>query len=177
MSSKPVFRNEETGFIPEVYDNLKRIAEKYLRSHRGHTLQPTALVNEALIKFAGKTESQWESPAHFQACAARMMRWILLDHAKAKKRDKRGGGGIRITYDENIPGEESELDVIALDEALQNLAKKSSRLAQVVELRCFGGMSVEEVAKVMNISPRTVKRDWNLARAWLHRELSGPSKK
>lgn len=177
MSSKPLFDNKNPGFIPEVYDNLRHIAQKYLRGHQGnHTLQPTALVNEALLSFAGKTENEWESRAHFQACAARMMRWILLDYAKAKRREKRGGGDIRVSYNENLAGGESELDVILLDQTLKKLALESSRLAEVVELRFFGGMSIEEVAEAMKISTGTVKRDWKLAQAWLHRELGALSK-
>ena len=178
MSSKPLFNDEGQGYIPDVYENLRRIADKYLRGAQGnHTLQPTALVNEALLTFAGKTENDWESRAHFQACAARMMRWILLDYAKAKKREKRGGGDIRVTYNENLAGGESELDVIQLDEAIKKLALESDRLAKVVELRFFGGMSVEEVAEAMKISTGTVKRDWKLAQAWLHREFDDSTNK
>lgn len=176
MSSKPVF-TPEGGFIPEVYENLRRIAEKYLRSSRGnHTLQPTALVNEALLTFVGKSEGEWQSRAHFQACAAQMMRWILLDHAKAKKRQKRGGAEIRVTFDENLHAANSEIDVIAMDEALTRLAQENPRIAKVVELRFFGGMSIEEVAEALKLSIGTVKRDWNLARAWLQREFRESTK-
>lgn len=176
MSANPLFKKEGPGFVPEVYDDLRRIAAKYLRMYKGnHTLQPTALVNEALMTFAGKLESQWESRSHFQACAARMMRWILLDHAKAKKREKRGGGNLRVSYNENLQGEEADVDVILLDQALQKLERENARHAKVVELLFFGGMTIQEVAEAMEISAATVKRDWKFAQAWLHREFSESS--
>ena len=165
------------GYIPEVYESLRNIARKYLSARASHTLQPTALVNEALLAFVGKGQSQWKSPAHFQACAAQMMRWILLDHAKAKRREKRGGGGIRVTFNEELHGGGSELDMLALDEALKRLAKEDERAARIVELRFFGGMGVEEIAQALEISTGTVKRDWAVAKAWLFREFQITGKK
>ena len=159
---------------PEVYAELRKVAKNYMRRERpSHTLQPTALVNEAFLKIFNGKEVQWESRAHFFAVAAQIMRHILMDHAKGKKRVKRGGGAVRVTFDEKIHfSEKAGTDLLALDGALKNLAEIDARRARIVELRYFGGLSVEETAAVLGMSPTTVKRDWALARAWLHRELS-----
>ena len=165
--------NQEGAPLPEVYHQLKKIAASYMRRERAsHTLQPTALVHEALLQLGKKAESDFKDRIHFLASAAQMMRWILLDYAKARKREKRGGGKLLVTFDENLHSEPEGLDFLSLDTALKILEKENPRLAKVVELRFFGGLSVEEVGQVLNISPATVKRDWQLARAWLYRELT-----
>lgn len=162
--------------MPMVYDQLRKIASNKLRSERaGHTLQPTALVNEVFLLLLNKNELPYESRAHFFAAAAKLMRWILLDRAKAKKRDKRGGGAVRVTFNEAIyPAATSDdgIDIEALDQALTRLAAVDERRAKVVELRFFGGLDIEETALVLGASVSTVKRDWVLAKAWLLRELS-----
>ncbi len=162
------------ALLPQVLDQLRRIAAAYLRKERpGHTLQPTALVNEAFLKMVDQKEVRWENRAHFFAAAAKLMRWVLMDHAKAKNRDKRGGGAFRVTFEENINfSKEEGLDIQAVHEALEKLEKEDERRARVVELRFFGGLSIEEIAEVTKTSPATVKRDWTMARAWLFRELS-----
>lgn len=143
------------------------------RERMGHTLQPTALVNEAFLQMANLPNAPWENKAHFLAAAAKMMRWVLLDHAKANRREKRGGGALKIAFEENLHWMSKEgIEIEALHDALEALAAKDPRRAQVVELRFFGGLSLEETAEVMQTSPATVKRDWNLAKAWLFRELS-----
>lgn len=159
-----------------IYRELKKIAASYMRRERSsHTLQPTALVHEALLQLGNAEEKGWNDRVHFLASAAQMMRWILLDYAKAHKREKRGGGGVRVTFDENlhVGNDEMEMDMESLDGSLTRLEKENARLAKVVELRFFGGLSVEEAATVLGISPATVKRDWQLARAWLFRDLKG----
>lgn len=160
--------------LPQVLDQLRRIAQAYLRKERpGHTLQPTALVNEAFLKMVDQKEVRWENRAHFFAAAAKLMRWILMDHAKAKGREKRGGGAFRVTFEEGLQWSKDDgLEFEALHGALEKLEKEDARRARVVELRFFGGLSIEEIAEVTNTSPATVKRDWTMARAWLFRELS-----
>jgi RNA polymerase sigma-70 factor, ECF subfamily len=160
--------------LPQVYEQLKKIANAYLRKEKaGHTLQPSALVNEAFLKLVEMKEVRWESRAHFLASTAKIMRWVLMDHAKAKRREKRGGGQLRVTFQEGEHAKPDEgLDYMALDHALEQLAATDERRARVVELRFFGGLSVEETAEVLSTSPATVKRDWTLAKAWLFRELS-----
>jgi RNA polymerase sigma-70 factor, ECF subfamily len=160
--------------LPQVNDQLRRIAAAYLRKERpGHTLQPTALVNEAFLKMVDQKEVRWENRAHFFAAAAKLMRWVLMDHAKARNREKRGGGAFRVTFEEGINWSKDEgLDFEALHQALEKLEKQDERRGRVVELRFFGGLSIEEIAEVLQTSPATVKRDWTMARAWLFRELS-----
>jgi len=160
--------------LPQVLDQLRRIAQAYLRKERpGHTLQPTALVNEAFLKMVDQKEVRWENRAHFFAAAAKLMRWVLMDHAKAKGRDKRGGGAFRVTFEDNVHfSKDDGLEIQAVHEALEKLEKEDERRARVVELRFFGGLSIEEIAEVTKTSPATVKRDWTMARAWLFRELS-----
>jgi len=157
-----------------VYDDLRRLAAWQLQSERpGHTLQPTALVHEAYLKLAGQNPIEWQNKAHFFALAARVMRHILVDHARTRLRDKRGGGQVSATLDEalNHPGEPDPVGLVELDEALSRLAEQDARKCRIVELRYFGGLSIEETAGALGISPTTVRREWTLAKAWLRREL------
>lgn len=161
--------------IPIIYEELRGRAAGYLRRERpGHTLQPTALVNEAYLRLADAQDVPWQNRAHFFAIAATVMRRILVEHARKKVASKRGGPDVRLTLDENLAVTDSAegVDVIALDEALDRLAAIDAQQARVVELRFFSGLSVEETAEALGVSPRTVKRDWSVAKAWLHRELS-----
>ena len=161
--------------MPAVYDELRRQAARYLRREQaGHTPQTTALIHEAYVRLVDQRNVQWQNRAHFFGIAAQMMRRILVDHARTKKRAKRGGSVIKVSLaDATLPVNERDLDVVALDEALTRLAEIDEQQSRVVELRFFSGLTVEETAEVMNISPATVKRDWSMAKAWLHRELSG----
>jgi RNA polymerase sigma factor (TIGR02999 family) len=160
--------------MPLVYEELRKLAKRYMRQQRpGHTLQTTALVNEAYLQLIRSDQVRWQNRAHFFAISAQLMRRILVDSARARQNLKRGGGAQRLTLDDTLQisaGRATEL--VALDDALSALAKLNERQSQVVELRYFGGLSEEEVAAVLNISPRTVRRDWRLARAWLYYELS-----
>ena len=160
--------------MPLVYDELRRLAASYLRRERpGQTLQATALVNEAYIRLIGEKAHNWQNRTHFLAIAALSMRQILVQRARTRKAAKRGGDPQRITLDEQLlpAPDASEVDLVALDAALDKLAALNERQAKVVELRYFGGLSVEEAAQALDISPATVKRDWTLARAWLKKEL------
>jgi RNA polymerase sigma-70 factor (ECF subfamily) len=159
--------------IPEVYGELRRIASRYLSKERkGHTLQPTALVNEMFVKFLGTTTIPWQSRAHFFGIAAKVMRRYLTDHARHHSAKKRGGTETIIALDErSIASQQKSMEAVALDEALNRLEKIDERRAKVVEMRFYGGMTEEEVAEVMGCSSRTVKRDWEFARAWLYGEL------
>src|SRR4026209_2527395 len=161
--------------MPVVYDELRRQAARYLRRERaGHTLQTTALIHEAYVRLVDQRNVQWQNRAHFFGIAAQMMRRILVDHARTKKRAKRGGSDIKVSLDDaTVTVKAQDLDVVAVDEALTRLAKIDEQQSRVVELRFFSGLTVEENAGVMGISPATVKRDWSMAKAWLHRELSG----
>jgi RNA polymerase sigma factor (TIGR02999 family) len=161
--------------MPAVYDELRRQAARYLRREQpGHTLQTTALIHEAYVRLVDQHNVQWQNRAHFFGVAAQMMRRILVDHARTKKRAKRGGSDIRISLnDATVAVKGQDLDVVEVDEALTRLAKIDEQQSRVVELRFFSGLTVEETAEVMGISPATVKREWSMARAWLHRELSG----
>lgn len=160
--------------LPKVYDELRSLAAAYFRRQRGdHTLQPMALVHEAYLKLINQTAAQWNDRAHFFAVAARAMRQILVNHALARKAEKRGGGAPRMFLsDEVAPTAARDFDPLALDEGLKKLAAFDERKAQVVELRFFSGLSVEEVAHVLNVSKTTVEGDWRMARAWLSKELS-----
>jgi RNA polymerase sigma factor (TIGR02999 family) len=163
--------------FPLVYAELRRQAAGFLRGERvGHTLQATALAHEAYLRLAGAREVPWQNRAHFMAVAARAMRGILVDHARRRNAQKRGGGAARVVLDDAV-GVEGGPPVAFddLDRALVDLARFSERQAQVVELRYFGGLSIEETGEVLGISPGTVKRDWVMARAWLYRELAGPA--
>jgi RNA polymerase sigma factor (TIGR02999 family) len=160
--------------LPLVYDELRALAANYLRQERhGHTLQPTALVHEAYLRLIAQTDSTWNNRAHFFAVAARAMRNILVNHALANRAQKRGGGRPTISLDhEHTPGPIRQVEPIALDEALRTLATLDDRKARVVELRFFGGLTVEEVAEVLNVSVSTIEGDWRMAKAWLSVQLS-----
>jgi RNA polymerase sigma factor (TIGR02999 family) len=168
-------RSDALGQVMDaVYGELRRQAARYLRRERhNHTLQPTALVNEAFLKLIDQRKVQWQNRAHFLGIAAQAMRRIVIDHARARQRIKRGGVQQPVTLDEAmIAGEARSIDVLALDEALTRLAQIDERQARIVELRYFGELSVEETAEVTGLSPATVKREWAMARAWLHSELT-----
>ena len=165
--------------MPVVYDELRRQAARYLRREQaGHTLQTTALIHEAYVRLVDQRNVQWQNRAHFFGIAAQLMRRILVDHARTKKRAKRGGSDIRVSLEEaTVVVKGQDLDVVALDQALDRLAQIDEQQSRVVELRFFSGLTVEETAEVMGISAATVKRDWSMAKAWLHRELSGETSK
>lgn len=170
--------NEEAlqRLIPLVYGELRSRAARYLRRERsGHTLQPTALVHEAFLRLFGQHSVEWRNRAQFFGVAAQMMRRILVDHARSKYAEKRGGVSIRLDVEsvEDAPTGAATVDVIAINDALTRLASIDPDQARVVELRFFGGLTVEETAEVIGSSPRTVKREWRSAKAWLHKELSG----
>jgi RNA polymerase sigma factor (TIGR02999 family) len=160
--------------FPLVYDQLRRLAARQLRhERRGHTLQPTALVHEAYLRLAGQRAPEWPDRAHFFAMAAGVMRHVLVDHARRNRAAKRGGSACRVSLDEAAAaGPPLELEVIALDEALQELATLDADQARIVELRFFGGLTVEEAAAVLGVSAATVQRDWRTARAWLYRRIA-----
>jgi RNA polymerase sigma factor (TIGR02999 family) len=159
--------------MPLVYDELRRVAARYLgRERPGQTLQATALVNEAFVRLVGEKARGFQNRAHFVAIAALSMRQILVQRARARKAAKRGGAPRRVTLDDAmLPGGGTPVDVLALDEALTRLAALDPTQAKVVELRYFGGLTIEETAEALHSSPATVKREWAMARAWLKREL------
>ncbi|HEX8984696.1 MAG TPA: sigma-70 family RNA polymerase sigma factor [Bryobacteraceae bacterium] len=159
---------------PLVYDELRRLAGRYLRNERpDHTLQSTDLVHEAYLRLVDQQNVQWQSRAHFFGIAAQMIRRILVDHARRRQAAKRGAGPVKLTLDEAVAASEPrDFDLVALDEALENLAKLDPQQSRVVELRFFAGLSIEETAEVLKISSATVKRDWITAKAWLFRDLS-----
>jgi RNA polymerase sigma factor (TIGR02999 family) len=160
--------------MPLVYSELRRLATAYLRRERaGHTLQPTALVNEAYLKLVDQRNAKWQNRAHFFGISAQLMRRILVDHARHHQAAKRGGSvqqRISITSAETIV-KQPEVDLLALNEALDELAKMDPQQSRIVELKFFGGLSIEEVAEVLGIGHATVERDWKMARAWLRRQL------
>jgi len=160
--------------IPAVYQELRRMAEHYFRRERaGHTLQPTALVHEAYLKLIDQRGVEWQNRAHFFAVAAQIMRRILVDHARAKHREKRGGHGLTLSLNEAAGYTlDRAAELVALDDALQILKDQDARKCRVVEMRYFGGLTVEETAHVLDIAPNTVMRDWNLAKAWLYQQLN-----
>jgi RNA polymerase sigma-70 factor (ECF subfamily) len=161
--------------IPLVERELRRLARAYMgRERKDHTLQATALVNEVFLRFATSPAPRWQDRAHFIGIAASLMRRVLVDHARSRGYKKRGGAGQRVTLDEGMLLDSGiDLDVIALDRALDAFAALDARKSQVVELRFFGGLSVEETAHVLKVSPETIKRDWRVAKLWLKRELQG----
>lgn len=175
--------NEQGAFdalAPLIYTELHRQAHNYLRGERpNHTLQTTALINEAYLRLAAQRNIKWQNRAHFFGIAANMMRRILVDYAKTKHRIKRGSGNQDVPIEDALSvaaattDEESIVDLIALDKALNKMALMDRQQAKIVELRYFSGLSIEETAEVLGISPATVKRDWNVARAWLRLEISG----
>jgi RNA polymerase sigma factor (TIGR02999 family) len=163
------------ALLPIVYQELRRLAASYLRRERpGQTLQPTALVHEAYLRLLKDKPDRWQNRAHFCAIAAHSMRQILIERARARGALKRGGAMPRITLDEGlVPAGESTVDLVALDQALERLGALDPEQARLVELRFFGGLTIEETAEAMHMSPATVKRHWTVARAWLARELEG----
>ena len=160
--------------FPLVHSELRRIAQRQMNQERaGHTLQATALVNEAYLKLVGQQEFEWQNRAHFFAVCAQVMRHILIDHARAHQRDKRGGGAIQVSLnDVAVIAADQSSTVLALDEALRRLESLDPQKGKIVELRYFGGLSIEETAEVLNISPRTVRREWQRSKAWLYRMIS-----
>ncbi|MDQ3179204.1 MAG: sigma-70 family RNA polymerase sigma factor [Acidobacteriota bacterium] len=160
--------------MPLVYDELRQMARRYMRSQpSGHTFQTTELIHEAYLKIAKQDERNWQNRAHFFGVAAQAMRHILVDYARSKHRKKRGGWQERVTFTEDdlVSNGRSE-EVVALDEALNQLAVLDERKSRVVEMKFFAGLNVEEIAEVLKLSPETVKRDWRFARTWLLRELA-----
>ena len=157
-----------------VHQELRRIARRCIRGERaGHSLQATALVNEAYLRLFDVQHVNWRDRSHFMAMAARMMRRILVEFARAKVREKRGGGWVRVSLAEDVLATDKGYDLVALDDALEALAQLDERKSQVVELRFFGGLSVEETAEALSVSPQPVMRDWKFSRAWLMSELGG----
>lgn len=160
--------------MPLVYDELRLIAGRYLRQERsGHTLQSTALVHEAYLRLVEQS-TEWQNRAHFFGIAARIMRNLLVDHARCRLASKRGGAGLKLSLDEAIElPKQREFHLVAVDDALTSLSRFDPQQSRIVELRFFAGLSIEETSEVLNISPSTVKRDWILAKTWISRELSG----
>jgi len=163
------------AILPLMYDELRRLARYHLRQQRpNHTLQTTALVHEAYLRLAQEEKLEVESRAHFLGIAAQLMRWILVDYERNRRAAKRGAGVTRLTLDDvAVPGSPGQdVDILALDEALDRLAKMDPKQSQIIELRYFGGLSIEDTSEFLGISPATVKRSWASARAWLLREMS-----
>ena len=161
--------------LPVVYGELRRLAASYLRKERvGHTLQPTALVHEAYMRLVDQTQVQWQNRAHFFGVAAQMMRRILVDHARGHMAAKRGSGGVKLSLEDNeaaIVSAEKAEELVALDEALNRLSEIDPQKSRIVELRFFGGLSIEETAEVLGIGTATVIRQWRMARAWLYGQV------
>jgi RNA polymerase sigma factor (TIGR02999 family) len=168
-------REAPARLMPLIYDELRRLADYYLRRERpDHTLQPTALVHEAYLKLIDQTRVDWQNRAHFFGVAAQLMRRILVDHARRHRASKRGGFQQKLTLDEAVDYSQArDVDLVKLDEALTALAKFDARQSRIVELRFFGGLTIEETAEALGISPATVKVDWSMAKAWLCREIGG----
>jgi len=160
--------------MPLVYDELRRMAHQHMRKERpGHTLQTSALVNEAFVRLVDQSEVEWQNRADCFGIAAEMMRRILVDYARSRGYAKRGGGAHQVSLDEGlVVSEERATEVVNVHEALERLAEFDGRKSQIVELRFFGGLSIEETAEVLAVSPGTVMRDWTLAKAWLRREMT-----
>jgi len=171
------WKNGDQGALedltPLVYNELRRLARAYLRRERpDHTLEGTALVHEAYLRLIDQRQVEWRNRNHFYALAAELIRRILVDHARARVAAKRGGSNLKLSLDESIaPAEEKDLDLVALDDALKALAQADSQQSRIVELRYFAGLTIEETAEVLSISPATVKRDWAMAKAFLKREM------
>lgn len=173
---KAISAGDRTGvnrLMELVYGHLRQIARRYMsRERAAHTLDPTALVNEAFLKMVGQDRVNWQNRSHFLAVSSQAMRRILVDHARLRNREKRGGGRPLISLDDSLtltPGQDA--DVLAVDEALEKLSELDGTQAKIVEMRFFGGMSVEEVAEALGLSKRSVERQWTRTRAWLRREL------
>ena len=166
-------REAPEKLMPLVYDELRRLASGYMRRERSeHTLQATALVHEAYLRLVDQTQIDWKGRAHFFSIAARLMRQILVDHARERNAAKRGGGVTKLALDEAISfAADNEIDLVALNDALNALAAFDSQQARIVELRFFGGLTIEDTAEVLKVSAATVKREWGLAKAWLRREI------
>ena len=162
------------ALMPLVYEELRRLAHYYLQRERsGHTLQSTALVHEAYMRMLGQKLPDWQNRAHFFGVAARLMRQILVEYARGHQASKRGGDACKVALDEGaLVPQKTDVDVILLDDALQDLAKLDEQQSRIVELRFFAGLSIEDTSEVMGISPATVSREWTTARIWLHREIS-----
>jgi len=161
------------ALMPLVYDELRRIARRCLHGERAHSVQATELVNEAFLRLVNVQQIDWQNRTHFWAMSARLMRRVLVDLARSRGADKRGGGAVRVAFDETaIGGDRSEVDVIRLDDALNALAALDDRKSRVVELRFFGGLTADETAAALQVSSKTVLRDWEFARAWLQRALT-----
>ena len=162
---------------PLVYDELRRVAHRYLSGQRrDHTLQTTALVNEAYLRLADQTNRGWQNRAHFFAVAARAMRQILVSYARGQQAQKRGGGALKVSLDEvALVSPEESKEIVELHEALEQLSALDSRKAQIVELKYFGGLNYDEIAEVLKISRITVRRDWEFAKVWLYTELRSPT--
>ena len=160
--------------MPLVYDELRRLASSYLRRERsGHTLQATALVHEAYFRLIDQRSVTWQNRAHFFGVAAQLMRRILVDHARGRDAAKRGSGGPKISLDEAVAApQETEIDLVVLNDALTTLSQVDPQQSRIVELRYFGGLTIDETAEVIGVSPATIKREWNMAKAWLFREVS-----
>jgi len=161
------------ALMPLVYEELRRLARHYLQGERpDHTLQSTALVHEAYVRLLGQNPPEWKGRAHFFGVAAKLMRQILVDHARTHRAAKRGGNSVKMTLVEGLLGHKGkDVDLLALDDALTNLAKLSPQQSDIVELRFFSGLTIEDTSEVLGISPATIKRNWTTARAWLFREL------
>jgi RNA polymerase sigma factor (TIGR02999 family) len=173
IDAPPANREALDGLLPQVYDELRRLAASYLRGERqGHTLQPTALVHDAYVRLAASGSISWENRAQLFTVAAQAMRHVLVDHARGRLREKRGGGAVRVTLGDGVLGPgEADASLVALDDALDALDALDPQKRRIVELRYFAGLTIEETAEALALSPATVKRDWTLARAWLRREL------
>jgi RNA polymerase sigma-70 factor, ECF subfamily len=167
-------REVEEYLIPQIYPALRQLAARYMRQERrNHTLQPTALVHEAYERLVQQPQIPWQSRAHFYATASQLMRHILVDHARTRQAAKRGGVQNQVTLDDALlPAMGQSADVLALHEALERLARFDARQSRIVEMHFFGGLTFEEMASVLRVSDRTVKRDWSMARAWLKGELT-----
>lgn len=167
-------REAESRLVPLVYGELRRLARMYLSREQAHvSLQPTALVHEAFLRLAGDGQPEWQNRAHFFAISARVMRQILVDRARRRGAFKRGGSRQKVELQDAIVfSEDKSEQLIALDQALSRLAQQDERQSQIVEMKFFGGLSTEDIARVLHLSPRTVKRDWMVARAWLHKEIT-----
>ena len=165
--------------VPLVYPELRRLAQRYMRrENSAHTLQTSALINEAYLRIVDQQEVAWQDRAHFFAVAAQVMRHILIDHARRHRYAKRGAGARHVPLDETaIISQERATEFLALDDALTRLATIDARKSQIVELRFFGGLTVEEIAEVMKLSPITIKREWRSAKAWLHSEIAGSDRR
>ena len=160
--------------IPLIYPELRRVARRYMRQENpAHTLETSALINEAYLRLVAQQGVEWQDRAHFFAVAAQVMRHILIDHARKHQVARRGGGMLRVALDETaVASQERALEFVALDDALTKLAAVDARKSQIVEMKFFGGLTVEEIAEVMKLSPITIKREWRAAKAWLYLEIS-----